>query len=83
MYRNAKLRRYQYYVNPNWSGTYPILLPVSLLSKVASIKVVFMQAPVSQALGGNPVSYMHMSSQIYLKPWSPDRSNLGSHAIHW
>lgn len=22
MYRNAELRRYQYYVNPTWTGTY-------------------------------------------------------------
>ena len=56
MYRNAELRRYQYYVNPNWSGMYPLFVPISLLSKVTSIKAVFMQARVYQALGENPFS---------------------------
>lgn len=61
MYRDANLRRYQYYVNPSWAGSflYFCLLKFLLNAKQA----VYTQAPVSQA----PGLYMHTFHRNLLK----------------
>lgn len=48
MYRNAELRRYQYYVNPSWAGALSIFL-LSLLNPVS--KVVSMPAQACPGRG--------------------------------
>ena len=80
MYRDAELRKYQYYLHLTWSGVFFTLF-LEFTPEIILLQVVFMQVPRFLDLGMQFFPRLYQVHHLnFQQPWCTSGRNLGCHA---